>query len=389
MRILFVTPFYPFPAEKTGGVHTINYLISSMQGHIVDIFYYGEEQVQEYIFSESIQSVYYDDMRKKSKMLRIKSIVDRKTYSSYMFKSESRVLNSIVTKVHYDLIVFDQYSSMKMGAQISGNKMMFMHDSLPLFFGRKKEKGNLISRVYYAMQYKYALNEEDLYYKEFKKIVYVSTKDIDEEKQLHPYYSDRYMLCDLGVDIEVADKSSAITLPENSIVFTGVMDYEPNVDAMRYFVNCIFTKVQQLMPDAKLYIVGKNPVKEVLELGSKNANIIVTGRVDNVFSYIKGATVYVSPLRLGSGKKNKVIESIACQTPTIASDVSMDGFESAIIESVIIPKNDDEWVNSIVRVLRDKTLQVRMKDNMKGLLGESYKWNTISKHLLSSFENSI
>ena len=57
-------------------------------------------------------------------------------------------------------------------------------------------------------------------------------------------------------------------------------------------------------------------------------NIVCTGMVENIFSYIKSAKIYISPLRFGTGKKNKVLEALACNTPLIASKVSLEGFKN-------------------------------------------------------------
>ena len=99
-------------AEKTGGVHTINMILNNLSNYEIDIFYYGEDENKNYKFNNQIKNVYYEDLRNKKKYSRLKSLLIGKTYSSYMYNKDSDVLNSILSSNIYDVIIYDQYSSM-------------------------------------------------------------------------------------------------------------------------------------------------------------------------------------------------------------------------------------------------------------------------------------
>ena len=327
MKLLLITPYYPYPAEKTGGVHTINMILNNLSNYAIDIFYYGEDENKNYKFNNQIKNVYYEDLRNKKKYSRLKSLLIGKTYSSYMYNKDSDVLNSILSTNIYEVIIYDQYSSMDFNIKTNTSKCnyLFMHDSYPMLFERKGKMANIVGRIYYKLQYIYSIKEEENNYTKFDKIFFVSSKDISNEKNMHSKISDRFYLCNIGIDINEVLKAPELKLKGKSLVFTGVMDYEPNEDAMVYFIQEVFDKVAKKCPEVTLYIVGKNPTDKLKKLVKNRKNIIVTGKVDSVFSYIKSSTIYISPLRIGSGKKNKIIEAISCGTPLIASTVSMEG----------------------------------------------------------------
>ena len=159
MKLLLITPYYPYPAEKTGGVHTINMILNNLSNYEIDIFYYGEDENKNYKFNNQIKNVYYEDIRKKKKYSRLKSLLIGKTYSSYMYNKDSDVLNSILSSNIYDVIIYDQYSSMDFNIKTNTSKCnyLFMHDSYPMLFERKGKMANIVGRIYYKLQYIYIL----------------------------------------------------------------------------------------------------------------------------------------------------------------------------------------------------------------------------------------
>lgn len=387
MKYLLITPFYPFPAEKSGGVHTINKIMKNLTNCVIDIFFYGEDRSsvdeRKYGF-DSIRNIYYEDLRQAGTLRRIKSVLEQKTYTLAMYKSTSKVLDELLKKESYDKIIYDQYSSMNMPVIDLNKSILFMHDSMPLLFDRKKTMIGKMGKIYYSLQKKYAIQEETRLLYKFKKIMLVSSVDVELEKKMHPDYAERFALCDLGVEVQEVNAAPIIDIDHNSIIFTGVMNYEPNEDAMLFFLTEVFPKITEKFPTLKLYIVGKDPTKKMIEVAQKQQNVIVTGRVDNVFSYIKSCKLYVSPLRIGSGKKNKIIEAMACQVPIIASDVSMDGFGAEENGIIVRANSADEWLKEICRMIYNQDRINEIKAKMKNVIDDRYDWRKIADQIMKN-----
>lgn len=383
MRLLLVTPYYPFPAEKTGGTHTIHMIIKHIDACEFDIFYYGESKCEEVSFSDNIRTVLYEDLRTSGVCRRVQSIIRGKTYSSFMFKERSEILMQLLQNEQYDYVLLDQFSSMQYSKDIQENMILFMHDSMPMLFKRKAYLSPVIGKVYYYFQNRYAIREEKQYYKEFKKIFFVSSKDVEYEKMIHSQHTHKFAICNLGIDLEMVDLAPNINLKENSLIFTGIMDYEPNEDAMIYFLEDIFDSVLENISSVHLYIVGKNPTKKLIEIASNKKNVTITGEVKNIFSYIKAGAVYISPLRMGSGKKNKIIEAMACGKPIVASPVSMEGFDELIVDRLIpIARTKSEWVNSIVDLLNNPQKRQWIGQRMRSNIDDTYSWKSIARDLI-------
>lgn len=127
-----------------------------------------------------------------------------------------------------------------------------------------------------------------------------------------------------GVDLEFWQRSNRRLGSE--IVFTGVMDYAPNIDAALQLVDVILPQVRQALPDARLRIVGRDPPEQLLQRGSQGG-VTVTGFVDDVRPHLEEAAVFAAPLRFGAGIQNKVLEAMAMEVPCVVSPLAAAGLE--------------------------------------------------------------
>src|SRR5690606_14010977 len=119
------------------------------------------------------------------------------------------------------------------------------------------------------------------------------------------------------------------------LVFTGKMDYRPNIDAMRWFSETILPLVQEAVPDVHLYIVGQKPHKSLESLRDA-PHIDLTGWVPNVQPFLQAADVYIAPLRMGSGTRLKLLEAMAAGCAVVATTVAASGLDNTVKRSLIL-----------------------------------------------------
>jgi sugar transferase (PEP-CTERM/EpsH1 system associated) len=109
-----------------------------------------------------------------------------------------------------------------------------------------------------------------------------------------------------------------------AFVFTGAMDYWPNIDAVQFFADAVMPLVRDRRPDASFWIVGSNPAAAVTRLAER-PGIVVTGRVPDVRPYLAHAAAVVAPLRIARGIQNKVLEAMAMAKPIVATGPAVEG----------------------------------------------------------------
>lgn len=146
--------------------------------------------------------------------------------------------------------------------------------------------------------------------------------------------------------------------PGSAIVFHGAMDYEPNVDAVQFLVRDILPIVQQRHPNARVVLAGRNPNAAVRELNAPNVS--VTGALDSVVPVIQQAAVYVCPMRVGSGIKNKLLEAMACGAPIVATPLATAGIEIERGVHALVEHQASRIASAISDVLDDPHLRTRL-----------------------------
>jgi sugar transferase (PEP-CTERM/EpsH1 system associated) len=160
--------------------------------------------------------------------------------------------------------------------------------------------------------------------------VFVSREEAGLFQRLAPEVADAVHFRVQGVDSERFDPALEFANPYQStdkvLVFTGAMDYWPNIDAVVWFCEAIFPQIRAAVPEALFYIVGMNPSAAVRELATQ-PGVVVTGMVDDVRPYIAHAHLAALPVRVARGIQNKVLEAMAMQKPVLAATAAVHGIE--------------------------------------------------------------
>lgn len=172
--------------------------------------------------------------------------------------------------------------------------------------------------------------------------------------RLAPGCSERVHAVENGVDsayfAPAADRPSPFAAGETPIVFTGAMDYWPNVDAVSWFAREVLPRVRQARPEARFYVVGMNPAAEVRALAADPA-VVVTGPVDDVRPFVQHAAVVVAPLRVARGVQNKVLEAMAMARPVVASVAAAEGLRPTVAAELEVAADAEEFTRRLLAML--------------------------------------
>ncbi len=165
---------------------------------------------------------------------------------------------------------------------------------------------------------------------EFDATVFVSREEAELFRRLAPESAAKTTYRIQGVDSDFFDPSAGYDNPypddTPALVFTGMMDYWPNVDAVTWFADRAFPRIREQVPNAQFCIVGMRPTPQVSRLGER-PGIRVTGSVPDVRPYLAHAHAAVLPLRIARGIQNKVLEAMSMQRPVIATPGAMTGIQ--------------------------------------------------------------
>jgi glycosyltransferase involved in cell wall biosynthesis len=186
-----------------------------------------------------------------------------------------------------------------------------------------------------------------------------------------------------GVDLEFnrpGAASPAAGMGANALVFTGKMDYRPNVDAVIWFVTAVLPDILAQIPDARFYIVGQQPHVRVQALAEHPA-VTVTGRVPDVRPYIAGAGVYVVPLRIGGGTRLKVLEAMAMGQALVSTHLGCDGFDFEQGHQVYFADDPAAFAEAAVGLLRDRARAADLGRHARAYVEAHFGWDAIVPRL--------
>jgi polysaccharide biosynthesis protein PslH len=172
-----------------------------------------------------------------------------------------------------------------------------------------------------------------------------------------------------GIDTGFFDPAivAAVTKAGPMLVFTGQMDYRPNVEAVRWFVAEALPKV----PDARFAIVGRAPTAEVRALAAPR--VIVTGEVADVRPWLAAADIVVAPLKLARGVQNKVLEAMAMARPVVATPAAAEGIDHR--GTLCVAEVGMAFSSSINTILGDPAAASKLGGAARSLVETRYGWD--------------
>ena len=183
-----------------------------------------------------------------------------------------------------------------------------------------------------------------------------------------------------GVDVEHFASAGDAERDPHTLVFTGVMDYEPNVDGVLWFVETCWPGVRQRFPDAKLLVVGSRPCRAIEELGQRDG-IEVTGRVPETPPYFDRATVSIAPLRLARGVQNKVLEAMSMGLAVVSSPQAAQGLGDVPADTMIVADGAEATTAGCLRLLEQPAEARAMGQRAAHYIRQHFRWERMFERL--------
>jgi len=267
---------------------------------------------------------------------------------------------------------------------VPSNAILDLPDAFSLYWKRRVEAAkNPIERWFRNLEYKRLVKYEKRILPKFKRVLVCSNEDRIYLNQLGISNVD---LLPNGVNVQTFQPRGEDSIIENRILFTGNMDYAPNVDAVHYFVKDIFPIILESVPNAEFIIAGQRPIKSVLELASDKVK--VTGFIENLADEYAKAHVVVSPLRIGAGTQNKVLEALSMNQAVVCSNVGFKGLGISHNDGILMADNPTAFAESVISILQSQELRKKLGETGGNHVRNTFSWTAVSNKLIDHF-NSI
>jgi len=204
--------------------------------------------------------------------------------------------------------------------------------------------------------------------------IFVSEDEKRIFDKLSPETAAKHLAIANGVDVAFFDpaKVQPCANAQPTIVFVGMMDYWPNIDAVAWFAKDILPLVRRRHANARFQIVGARPTPAVAALASPS-RIEVTGAVDDVRPYVAGADVVVAPLRIARGIQNKVLEGMAMARPMVTTAGALEGINAERGRDLLTGETPAEIADAVVSIL-DKRAPDNLGDAARAFVLNRHEW---------------
>lgn len=303
---------------------------------------------------------------------------------SYFKSSEFRnELKTIVQSEKYDAVHVQHLRMSQYQDVLKGQRAILdMPDAFSLYWERRKSiPRNFFQTILDNIESKRVKKYEALILKQFKKNLVCSLEDLEYLREHNP--GANIELLPNGVDLDRFKPQNHDYTATETLLFTGNMDYAPNVDAVIYFVEEILPLIKSKRPKLKFkfIIAGQRPIQKVQALAS--GMVEVTGFVEDLSVMYNEASVVVAPLRFGAGTQNKVLEALAMGIPVVCSHIGFKGLGIEDGQGAFMRTDSDSFADQVILLLENEEL--RKQTGEKGIIvaSEKFSWDKIAQQLES------
>ena len=303
------------------------------------------------------------------------------TLYNYHRKQMAGKIEELCQRNSYDALICDFLGPALNFAPAARKKaVLFQHNVEHVLWERQAQQEKRPWRkLVYAREYRLVKRYEEALCRDFRRVICVSGEDADVLRKRFGL-SDVYSV-ETGVDIDYFTPSASPPMPRR-LVFTGSMDWLPNIDAMTWFVEEIFPKVKQAVPEVELAIVGRNPSPEIQRLSEKDPRIIVSGKVPDVRPWMAQGEVFIVPIRVGGGTRLKIYEAMAMGLPVISTTIGAEGLNYAHGENILIADRPDDFADTVVGLLEDSERRRGLGKAARDFVVKNYSWPRIADQFL-------
>ncbi|MEP7285395.1 MAG: glycosyltransferase [Chloroflexota bacterium] len=248
------------------------------------------------------------------------------------------------------------------------------YDSYSLYLERAfEQQAKPLQKILAGVQLSVAHRYEQAMFMGYDRIVVLSEVDRHTLHMLNPQLP--LHVIPNGIDTSYFSPSANLAV-EPILLFVGNFEYAPNVDAALWLVHDIFPRIKQRIPAARLLLVGNRPPDILSALAAPD--IEITRRVPDIRPYMERAAIFISPLRVGSGIKNKVLEAMAMGKPLVATPLSGDGIDLVSGTHVLYGTSADELAEAAIRLLNDNALRAAMGQANRQMIEAQFTWQRVA-----------
>lgn len=384
-KILFLTTQLPFPPNSGGTVKSWNYVshLSKNYELTVGSLLKDDDKEHESSFLNQINLHHYFSEPvniPRTPLNLLKSYFKATCLNVFRNNSKAFKKKVDVAAKKVDTIIVDHYEVFQfVPNDFEGKVVLHTHNAEFMLWQRMSElTNNPIKSL--------ILKEEAKRVKSYEKtiieksdLIYSTPSDIDLYQEHGFDISKHKVTYHLGNDTLLKLPNLSFSDTEQAISFMGTLSWEPNIDGLVWFIENTWPIIKAELPDVIFYIMGRNPDQRILNAIKNDKQIVLTGFVKDLDSYLKKTRAYIAPLRFGSGMKVKVLEGLYRGVPSVVTTVAAEGLAINNGKDVFIEDDANSFAQACLKLLNDEMTWNQFRDNSRKIAAAKYTWKDLFK----------
>lgn len=384
MKILFLANRTPYPPYRGDKLKIFNLAKRLCKKHELHLLTFAQNE-EDFSYRNELEKIFHKvDLvslpKWRSALNCLGALTSATPLQVLYFKSAAMQakLKEVLAETHFDAVHVQHLRMSPYLADASHMpRILDMPDAFSLYWQRRVDAANnSLQKMFNSHEYKRLLKYEQIMNKYNMSLV-CSAEDLEYMKTKQGI--DNINLLPNGVDLDTFGGYTHDYSHNHTLLFTGNMDYAPNVDAVQYFVHDVLPLIKKTHPQVQFIIAGQRPVKKVADLASDNVK--VTGFIENLAEVYNSASVVVAPLRFGAGTQNKVLEAMAMGVPVVCSNVGFKGLGIETGEGAIMQTDANKFAESVVELLSKESLRVQVGTKGAEVIKSGFSWDAIAQQL--------
>ncbi|MCB8923768.1 MAG: glycosyltransferase [Ardenticatenaceae bacterium] len=404
MNILFLTQIIPYPPNAGPRVKTWNVLrYLTGQGHEVTLVSFVRPDEEAFVpaLREVCTAVHTIPIR-RSRLADVVYLL-RSQVSGRPFlierddlKGMRETVRGLLAAQSFDVVHADQLTMTQFALDAAGQSsrqpftIFDAHNATWTISHRLAETVNPLLRPILRLETRRIQRYEGMLVERFDHTMVVIEQDRDNllagvAAERRAALAQRISVIPIAVDTR--ELQPVRRQPNSLNVMTlGSLNYPPNVDGIRWFVQEVFPLVQAQVPQVTLTIIGKSPPPDFVELAQQQPDTIdVTGYVPDLTPYMERAALMVVPVRAGSGMRVRLLEAFARAMPAVTTTIGLEGIEATHGREVLVADTAEAFAADVVRLLQDVALQDELAGNGRVLAETKYDWQVALRKMDAVF----
>lgn len=395
MKILFLSPTVPFPLTDGGRIRVFNLLkqiaaksdvtLLALETQPTDAD--GIAQLQQ--FGIQVHLVpNAPTLPRVSLGTLVNALLKRQpiTVARYALPAYRRKFRELIATEDFDLVHYEMFHTAQFRTETE----------LPSVLSQQNVDSAIWQRLCGETTnpfYKFAYWTQQLAFQRYERVLspkfdaVTCTSDIDAAVFQRHCPADTIEIIPNGVDV-THYQPDFTSEARAHLIYIGSMDWYPNEDAVAFFADEVLPSVQDEVPNVQFSIVGGNPSARVERLAERKG-VVVTGRVPEIKPYFAEATVFVVPLRIGSGTRLKILEALAMGKAIVSTSVGAEGLDLKDGEEIFIADEPTAFANAVIQLLTDSSRRRRIGENGRARVEQDYDWRSIGQKLHTLYESVI